>query len=95
MSTIEKISIALPLEMNTIVRGAVETGGFASTSEVVRDALRDWTLKRELRREGIEELRRVWQQAMDDKTPGIAADEVLDRLENKYKSLAQGKEATA
>jgi len=95
MSTIEKISIALPLEMITIVRGAVETGEFASTSEVVRDALRDWTLKRQLRREGIEELRRVWQQAIDDKTPGIAADEVLDRLENKYKSLAQGKEATA
>jgi antitoxin ParD1/3/4 len=95
MSTIEKISIALPLEMITIVRGAVETGEFASTSEVVRDALRDWTRKRELRREGIEELRRVWQQAIDDKTPGIAADEVLDRLENKYKSLAQGKEATA
>jgi len=95
MSTIEKISIALPLEMITIVRGAVETGEFASTSEVVRDALRDWTLKRQLRREGIEELRRVWQQAINDKTPGIAADEVLDRLENKYKSLAQGKEATA
>jgi antitoxin ParD1/3/4 len=49
MATIEKISIALLLEMIPVVRGAVEAGEFASTSEVVRDALRDLTLKRTLR----------------------------------------------
>ena len=90
MSTIEKISIALPLEMVTIVRGAVETGEFASTSEVVRDALRDWTLKRSLRQQGIDELRRVWRQAVEADGPGVPADEVLDRLERKYQSIVQG-----
>jgi antitoxin ParD1/3/4 len=89
MSTIEKISIALPLEMVTIVRGAVEAGEYASTSEVVRDALRDWTLKRTLRQEGIEELRHMWHQALEDKTPGIPVDGVLDRLERKYQALAR------
>jgi antitoxin ParD1/3/4 len=88
MPTIEKISIALPLEMVTVVRGAVETGEYASTSEVVRDALRDWTLKRSLRQEGIEELRHIWQQALEDKTPGVLVDDVLDRLERKYRALA-------
>jgi antitoxin ParD1/3/4 len=88
MSTVEKISIALPPEMVAAVRQAVETGEYASSSEVVRDALRDWTQKRNLRRQGLDELRQVWREAMDDKTPGVPVDEVLDRLERKYQTLA-------
>ena len=43
MPNVEKISIALPPEMVAVLRQAVETGEYASSSEVVRDALRDWT----------------------------------------------------
>jgi antitoxin ParD1/3/4 len=88
MASIEKISIALPPEMVSLIRQAVETGEYASNSEVVRDALRDWTHKRSLRQQGIEELRRVWQQALEDRSPGVAPDEVLDRLERKYQAIA-------
>jgi len=88
MATAEKISIALPSEMVAIVRNAVATGEYASSSEVIRDALRDWTHKRTLRQQGIAELRQLWQEALHDKTPGIAADDVLDRLERKYQTIA-------
>jgi antitoxin ParD1/3/4 len=88
MTTAEKISIALPPEMVAIVRGAVATGEYASSSEVIRDALRDWTHKRSLRQQGVAELRALWQQALSDKTPGVAADDVLDRLERKYQAIA-------
>jgi antitoxin ParD1/3/4 len=88
MPNVEKISIALPPEMVAVVRQAVETGEYASSSEVVRDALRDWTQKRSLRKQGIDELRQVWRQAMEDKTPGLPVNEVLDRLERKYQKLA-------
>src|SRR5271169_7208782 len=88
MPNVEKISIALPPEMVTLLRQAVETGEYASSSEVVRDALRDWTQKRSMRQQGIDELRQVWRQAMEDKTPGVAVKEVLDRLERKYRALA-------
>jgi antitoxin ParD1/3/4 len=88
MATAEKISIALPPEMVHIVRGAVATGEYASSSEVIRDALRDWTYKRNLRQQGVTELRRVWQEALNDKTPGISPDDVLNRLERKYQTLA-------
>jgi antitoxin ParD1/3/4 len=88
MPNVEKISIALPPEMVAVVRRAVETGEYASSSEVVRDALRDWTQKRSLRQQGIDELRQVWRQAMEDKTPGAPVNDVLDRLERKYQSLA-------
>lgn len=88
MTTAEKISIALPPEMVAIVRNAVATGEYASSSEVIRDALRDWTYKRNLRQQGVAELRKLWQEALQDKTPGIGADDVLERLERKYQAIA-------
>lgn len=90
MRSIVKISVALPPEMVAVVKGAVETGEYSSNSEVVRDALRDWTLKRSLQRHALEELRRVWQEARHDQRPGIPVSDVLDRLERKYKSLTAG-----
>ena len=94
MSAIEKISIALPHDMVAIVRQAVDAGEYASSSEVVRDALRDWTHKRSLRQQGMDELRKVWKQAREDKTPGVPVEEVLDRLERKYKALTKATGAT-
>lgn len=88
MATVEKISIALPPEMVAVVREAVDAGEYASSSEVVRDALREWTQKRNLRREGIKELRRMWRNALEDRSPGLPVDEVMDRLERKYQALA-------
>ena len=93
MAHAEKISIALPPEMVHIVRSAVTTGEYASSSEVIRDALRDWTHKRNLRQQGVTELRRVWQEALNDKTSGISPDDVLDRLERKYQAIADGTNA--
>lgn len=87
MATVEKISIALPPEMAALVREAVEAGEYASSSEVIREALRDWKRKRLLQRQGVGELRALWQQALNDPRSGVAADEVLDRLERKYQAM--------
>jgi antitoxin ParD1/3/4 len=93
MATAEKISIALPPEMVALLRQAVDTGEYASSSEVVRDALRDWTHKRRLREQGVAELRQVWQAALRNTTPGISADEVIARLERKYQAIADAEGA--
>lgn len=86
-TTVEKLSIALPPEMAALVREAVEAGEYASSSEVIRDALRAWKRKRLLQRQGLGELRALWQEALNDPRPGVAADEALDRLERKYQSM--------
>jgi antitoxin ParD1/3/4 len=88
MASIEKISIALPQEMVEKVREAVDTGEYASSSEVVREALRDWNHKRALHQQGLNELRRVWKRAAADNSPGVAPGKVLDRLERKYRTAA-------
>ncbi len=88
MPSVEKISIALPPEMVAQLRQAVQTGEYASSSEVVRDALRDWTHKRQLQQNGIAELRQLWQEARDKNGPYVPAEEVMQRLERKYQALA-------
>jgi antitoxin ParD1/3/4 len=88
MPNVEKISIALPPEMVSMVREAVEAGEYSSSSEVVREALREWSHKRSLREKGLDELRRVWQQAMEDNSPGVSPHDVFERLERKYQAIA-------
>jgi antitoxin ParD1/3/4 len=49
MSEIEKVSVALTTELAEKVRIAVRSGDYASSSEVIRDALRDWSERRDER----------------------------------------------
>jgi antitoxin ParD1/3/4 len=42
------MTITLPSDMAAVVKGAVEGSDYASSSEVVREALRDWKTKRAL-----------------------------------------------
>ena len=88
MPNVEKVSIALPPEMASLVREAVQTGEYASSSEVVREALRDWSHKRTLREMGLEELRKVWHEAIQENSPGVSPHDVFDRLEQKYQAIA-------
>jgi antitoxin ParD1/3/4 len=46
--------------MANAVRRAVEDGEYASTSEVIRDALRLWEWRRQLRERDLDTLRRRW-----------------------------------
>jgi antitoxin ParD1/3/4 len=89
MPTVEKLSIALPTEMAAIIRRAVEAGEYSSNSEVIRDALRDWTHKRNLREQGLSDLRKRWLEAVADDSEGLDPDQVFDRLERKYDGLAE------
>jgi len=61
------------------VRVAVERGDYGSVSEVVRDALRDWRLRRKIETLETDELRRLVQEGIDS-GPGLEADAVFARL---------------
>jgi antitoxin ParD1/3/4 len=60
MPTVHKISIALTGEQIDALKAVVDAGEYATTSEVIREAIRDWQFKRELRREDIRQLRQLW-----------------------------------
>jgi antitoxin ParD1/3/4 len=46
--------------MASLVWSAVESGAYATTSEVLREALRDWKQRRALQPRDIKELRPLW-----------------------------------
>ena len=79
MAHVEKISVALTAEMVAEIRSAVEGGDYGSVSEVVREALRDWRVRRKVETLEVEELRRLVREGMDS-GPGVDAAEVLVRL---------------
>lgn len=61
MPGVEKVSVAITGEQLAALKAVVETGEYATTSEVVREALRDWQWKRDLRSEDLQRLRHQWQ----------------------------------
>ena len=88
MAAVEKLSIALTPEFTAEIREVIATGEFASTSEVIRDALRAWRQVRQGRAIAIEELRRLWQDGMDsgESTP-LDAEDIKSRGRERLAAL--------
>jgi antitoxin ParD1/3/4 len=80
MSNVQKVSVALTAEFMVLLKEAVDTGEFTSTSEVIRDALRHWKQRRAIAELSTDELRRLWQE-------GIASGP------GRFKSIASIKKA--
>ena len=92
MPNVEKISVALPSEMVATLRAAVDSGECSSASEVVREALRGWKLKRKVEEMEVEELRRLWNEGIES-GPSITADTVFARLKGKYAAMQKQDDA--
>jgi antitoxin ParD1/3/4 len=84
----ETLSVTLPAEILAQMRAAIADGEYVSSNEVVFDALCEWSLRRSFELGNVTELRKAWQESAGDKTPGVPMDEVFDRLEAKYKAIA-------
>lgn len=57
MPSIERLTITLPVEMAAALKATVAEGHYASTSDVIREAVRDWTRARDIERNALEALR--------------------------------------
>ncbi|MCW2317383.1 antitoxin ParD1/3/4 [Rhodoblastus acidophilus] len=84
MANVQKISVALTPEMIGMLKEAVEVGDYTSTSEVIRDALREWKSRRAGRDLELEDLRRLWREGLDS-GPSLDAETVFGRLSDKYR----------
>lgn len=95
MAGIEKISVALTAEQVAALRAAVDAGEYATTSEIVREAVRDWQLKRELRKEDINRLRELWDRGLASGSAGRVnmrelRDQARARLKGTAKAIGDG-----
>ncbi|MEY2926611.1 MAG: hypothetical protein RL367_1088 [Pseudomonadota bacterium] len=79
----QPITISLPPEMAAMVRKTVENGAYSSVSEVVREALRDWSRKQSADHQELQELRALLQEAIDSGA-GETGSTVFARLRARY-----------
>ena len=95
MPDIERLTITLPAEMAAVVKSAVETGDYASTSEVVRAALRDWKMKRALQVEELAALKADIEMGLADVAAGRVKDFDAARIVERGRKLLASRSPSA
>ena len=87
MSTIERLTITMPSDMAAAIKDAVEDGDYASTSEVIREALRDWRTKRAHQFQELSSLRADVEKGMADVASGRVKDFDAERIIERGRKL--------
>ncbi|TGR25899.1 type II toxin-antitoxin system ParD family antitoxin [Mesorhizobium sp. M00.F.Ca.ET.151.01.1.1] len=88
MGQVDKRSITLSPELARAVDDVVAAGEYASASEVIRDALRQWKDRRDLMGYTVEELRKLVQEGIDS-GPAQDGQPIIERLRAKYLKRAE------
>ncbi|MGY3445137.1 MULTISPECIES: ribbon-helix-helix domain-containing protein [unclassified Bradyrhizobium] len=92
-SNVEKLSVALTGEQAAALRAAVDAGEYATTSEIVREAVRDWQLKRELRQGDVRRLRQLWDEGVASGMAGVLDTKALRKEARARLSRRSAKKA--
>jgi antitoxin ParD1/3/4 len=90
VAAVEKITIALTPEMAGFIRGAVAAGEYASTSEAIRDAVREWKERRDLLGYTVEELRGLVQEGLDSgPSSRLSIGEIKAEARRRFEALSR------
>jgi antitoxin ParD1/3/4 len=92
---IERLTITLPSEMAAVVKDAVEGGDYASYSEVIREALRDWKIKRAFRIQELTSLKADIDSGLTDLADGRVHDFDKSRIIERGRKLLAGRSPSA
>jgi len=83
MGKLERITVTMPEEMAAKLREAVESGKYATTSEIVREALRGWNEHQERQQAALEKLRGLIDEA--DEGEPLDGPSALAEFRSKYR----------
>lgn len=87
MSTIERLTVTMPAEMAATLKSAVDAGEYASTSEVIREALRDWSFKRQLMLDELATLKQDIDKGLADVAAGRVREFNAQRIADRGRKL--------
>lgn len=59
MGKLERITVTMPEEMAARLKAAVDDGSYATTSEIVREAVRQWTREQDRRDDEDAQMREI------------------------------------
>ncbi|MBZ9605155.1 type II toxin-antitoxin system ParD family antitoxin [Phyllobacterium chamaecytisi] len=81
---VEKLSITLPSEMVNAIKSRVEAGSYASTSEVLREAMRLLLRQEEEHSERMAAIRARIQRSLNDPRPNLSSKQARHHLDDLY-----------
>ncbi|MFB2562316.1 type II toxin-antitoxin system ParD family antitoxin [Rhizobium sp. IMFF44] len=84
----EKLSISLPSEMVAAIKARVDAGSYASTSEVLRAAVRVWLREEEEYQQRIAAIGQRVKTSLDDPRPDLS----MQDIDSWIKTLAAEKQ---
>jgi len=87
VTELERMTITLPHDVAAVIKGAVEGGDYASSSEVVREALRDWKTKRALQLQELAALKADIDRGLTDLAEGRVEDFDKARIVERGRKL--------
>ena len=87
MTELERLTITLTAELSDMIKAAVAEGDYASASEVIREALRDWKVRRELRQEELTALKADIDQALTQVANGQLSEFNRERIVERARRL--------
>lgn len=80
MSAIEKLNVSVPSELAKAIDRAVTSGDYASSDDVVQEALREWQERRDHFGYSEEELRRLYREGIESGEPEPFTRETLNEI---------------
>ena len=83
MPAAERVTITMPTDMAETLRQTVASGGYASTSEIMREALRDRVRNRDSELRDLEALRAAIKAGLDSGL-GNPIDEAFAEMRDRY-----------
>jgi antitoxin ParD1/3/4 len=95
MAEIERLTITLPTDTAALVKAAVDSGDYVSVSEVMREALRDWKMKRALQLQELTALNADIEKGLADLAEGRGKDFDPDRLIERGRKLLASRSPSA
>lgn len=86
-TTMRTLTVSLTPHQAAMMQAAVEKGGYASNSEIVRDALRLWEQREEVRQMEFARLKKAYEEGMaSGEGRGVKADALLAELKAEARS---------
>jgi antitoxin ParD1/3/4 len=87
MAEVERLTITMPADMLAVLKSAVDSGDYASTSEVIREAVRDWKMKRALQMQEFIALKADIDQGFADIAAGRVKEFNTDKIIERGRKL--------
>ncbi len=87
MTELERLTITLTPELADTIKAALAEGDYASASEVIREALRDWKVRREIRQEELAALKSDIDQALNEVAAGQLSEFNAERIVERARKL--------